>query len=77
MDSGNISRPPCQSPDAQDDAEYPFEDADLDDGLDPAMKEELDRWASYGFVVSAHSILHTVMIFCFMPYNIFQKMYYP
>ncbi|PWZ53885.1 SKP1-like protein 20 [Zea mays] len=31
------------SPDMQDDAEYPFEDADLDDGLDPAMKEELDR----------------------------------
>jgi hypothetical protein len=27
----------------QDDVEYPFEDADLDDGLDPAMQEELDR----------------------------------
>ncbi|KAL6847572.1 hypothetical protein ACP4OV_022598 [Aristida adscensionis] len=42
-DSGNISRPPRQSSDAQNDAEDPFEDADLDDGLDPAMKEELDR----------------------------------
>jgi S-phase kinase-associated protein 1 len=43
VDGGNISRLPCQSPDMQDDAEDPFEDADLDDGLDPAMKEELDR----------------------------------
>ncbi|TVU48667.1 hypothetical protein EJB05_08311 [Eragrostis curvula] len=42
VDNGSISRP-CQSPDVQDDVEYPFEDADLDDGLDPAMKEELDR----------------------------------
>ncbi|XP_066307591.1 SKP1-like protein 21 isoform X2 [Miscanthus floridulus] len=43
VDSSNVSRLPCQNPDMQDDAEYPFEDADLDDGLDPAMKEELDR----------------------------------
>ncbi|KAL5678960.1 hypothetical protein ACJX0J_005345, partial [Zea mays] len=43
VDSSNVSRLPCQSPDMQDDVEYPFEDADLDDGLDPAMKEELDR----------------------------------
>jgi hypothetical protein len=43
VDNGKISGPPCQSPDAQDDVGYPFEDADLDDGLDPAMKEELDR----------------------------------
>ncbi|XP_008675161.1 SKP1-like protein 21-like isoform X3 [Zea mays] len=42
VDSSNVSRLPCQSPDMQDDVEYPFEDADLDDGLDPAMKEELD-----------------------------------
>lgn len=41
--TGNISRTPCQSSDVQDDVEYPFEDADLDDGLDPAMQEELDR----------------------------------
>ncbi|XP_062195168.1 SKP1-like protein 21 isoform X2 [Phragmites australis] len=41
-DSDNISRP-CQSLDVQDDIEFPFEDGDLDDGLDPAMKEELDR----------------------------------
>ncbi|XP_066307596.1 SKP1-like protein 21 isoform X3 [Miscanthus floridulus] len=37
------SEPLDANPDMQDDAEYPFEDADLDDGLDPAMKEELDR----------------------------------
>ncbi|AQL10192.1 SKP1-like protein 21 isoform X4 [Zea mays] len=37
------SEPVNANPDMQDDAEYPFEDADLDDGLDPAMKEELDR----------------------------------
>ncbi|CAD6201564.1 unnamed protein product [Miscanthus lutarioriparius] len=43
VDSSNVSRLPCQNPDIQDDVEYPFEDADLDDGLDPAMKEELDR----------------------------------
>ncbi|XP_020399566.1 SKP1-like protein 21 isoform X5 [Zea mays] len=43
VDRSNVSRLPCQNPDMQDDAEYPFEDADLDDGLDPAMKEELDR----------------------------------
>lgn len=43
MGTGNISRTPCQSSDVQDDVEYPFEDADLDDGLDPAMQEELDR----------------------------------
>ncbi|XP_062191904.1 SKP1-like protein 21 [Phragmites australis] len=42
-DSGNISRLPCQSPNVQDDIEFPFEDDDFDDGLDPAMKEELDR----------------------------------
>ncbi|KAJ1299197.1 hypothetical protein BS78_01G513600 [Paspalum vaginatum] len=42
-DSGDISGLPCQSPDMQDDVEYAFEDADLDDGLDPAMKEKLDR----------------------------------
>nr|CAB3482408.1 unnamed protein product [Digitaria exilis] len=42
-DIGNISRLPCQSPGLQDDIEYPFEDADLDDGLDPAMREEIDR----------------------------------
>uniref|UniRef100_A0ACD5WR19 Uncharacterized protein n=1 Tax=Avena sativa TaxID=4498 RepID=A0ACD5WR19_AVESA len=40
---GNIPRAPCQSSDVQDDNEYPFEDGDLDDGLDPAMQEELDR----------------------------------
>ncbi|KAL6843324.1 hypothetical protein ACP4OV_027037 [Aristida adscensionis] len=40
-DSGNDSRP-RQNPDVHDDIEYPFEDADLDDGLDPAMKEQLD-----------------------------------
>ncbi|XP_010229335.1 SKP1-like protein 21 isoform X1 [Brachypodium distachyon] len=40
---GTISRAPCQSSDVQDDAEYPFEDGDLDDGLDPALQEELDR----------------------------------
>ncbi|KAM3262527.1 hypothetical protein ACQJBY_052946 [Aegilops geniculata] len=39
----NISRAPCPSSDVQDDNEYPFEDGDLDDGLDPAMQEELDR----------------------------------
>ena len=44
VDNCNISRLPCQSPDIQDDVEDPFEDTDLDDGLDPAMKEELDRW---------------------------------
>jgi hypothetical protein len=40
-----VARLPCQSPDARDDVGYPFEDADLDDGdgLNPAMKEELDR----------------------------------
>ncbi|XP_021307021.1 SKP1-like protein 21 isoform X4 [Sorghum bicolor] len=37
------SEPLNANPDVQDDVEYPFEDADLDDGLDPAMKEELDR----------------------------------
>ncbi|KAL6648956.1 hypothetical protein ACP70R_013180 [Stipagrostis hirtigluma subsp. patula] len=42
-DSGKISRLPCQSSDVKDNVEDPFEDADLDDGLDPAMKEELDR----------------------------------
>ncbi|WVZ55094.1 hypothetical protein U9M48_005803 [Paspalum notatum var. saurae] len=43
-DSGNISGLSCQrSTDMQDDVEYAFEDADLDDGLDPAMKEKLDR----------------------------------
>ncbi|XP_062209549.1 SKP1-like protein 21 isoform X1 [Phragmites australis] len=42
-DNGNISILPCQSSDVPDDVEYAFEDADLDDGLDPAMKEELDR----------------------------------
>ncbi|KAK1653960.1 hypothetical protein QYE76_071765 [Lolium multiflorum] len=40
---GNIPRAPCQTSDVQDDNEYPFEDGDLDDGLDPAMQEELDR----------------------------------
>uniref|UniRef100_A0A0A9CM56 SKP1 component dimerisation domain-containing protein n=1 Tax=Arundo donax TaxID=35708 RepID=A0A0A9CM56_ARUDO len=42
-DSGNISRLLCQSQNVQDDIEFPFEDDDFDDGLDPAMKEELDR----------------------------------
>lgn len=46
-DSGNISRHPCQTPNLQDDIEYPFDNAfdnaDLDDGLDPAMREEIDR----------------------------------
>jgi hypothetical protein len=42
-DSNNLSRHPCQSPNLQDDVEYPFDNADLDDGLDPAMREELDR----------------------------------
>jgi hypothetical protein len=28
----------------QDDVEDPSEDVDLDDGLDPAMKEELNRF---------------------------------
>jgi S-phase kinase-associated protein 1 len=41
--SGNISELPCQSQDLQDDVEYPFDDTDLDDGLDPAMREEIDR----------------------------------
>ncbi|GJN34947.1 hypothetical protein PR202_gb23664 [Eleusine coracana subsp. coracana] len=41
-DSGNMSRP-CQSQNVQDDIEFPFEDCDSDDGLDPAMKEQLDR----------------------------------
>ena len=45
--AGNISRAPCQSSDVQDDNEYPFEDGDLDDGLDPAMQEELDRYGYY------------------------------
>ena len=52
VDNCNISRLPCQSPDIQDDVEDPFEDTDLDDGLDPAMKEELDRWEySLSFVL--------------------------
>lgn len=42
-DSDNISSHPCQSPNLQDDIEYPFDNADLDDGLDPAMREEIDR----------------------------------
>ncbi|KAJ1267751.1 hypothetical protein BS78_07G081800 [Paspalum vaginatum] len=42
-DNGNISRLPHQSPDLQDDIEYPFDETDLDDGLDPAMREEIDR----------------------------------
>jgi hypothetical protein len=41
-DNGNISRHPCQSQNLQD-TEYPFDNADLDDGLDPAMREEIDR----------------------------------
>ncbi|KAK3122976.1 hypothetical protein QOZ80_8AG0621410 [Eleusine coracana subsp. coracana] len=42
-DSDNISRLPCQSQKLQDDIEFPFEDCYSDDGLDPAMREELDR----------------------------------
>ena len=41
-DSGNISRLPCR-PNLQGDVEDPFDDAELDDGLDPAMREEIDR----------------------------------
>ena len=41
VDNCNISRLPCQSPDIQDDVEDPFEDTDLDDGLDPARFKEL------------------------------------
>jgi hypothetical protein len=42
-DSGNNSSLPCPSQNVQDDIDFPFEDCDSDDGLDPAMKEELDR----------------------------------
>jgi len=42
-DSGNISGLPCRRPDLEGDIEYPFDDAELDDGLDPAMREEIDR----------------------------------
>ena len=41
-DSGNISGLPCR-PNLQGDVEDPFDDAELDDGLDPAMREEIDR----------------------------------
>ncbi|RLM61319.1 hypothetical protein C2845_PM14G05190 [Panicum miliaceum] len=41
-DSGNISGLPCRRPDLQGDID-PFDDAELDDGLDPAMREEIDR----------------------------------
>jgi len=41
-DSGNISGLPCR-PNFQGDVEDPFDDAELDDGLDPAMREEIDR----------------------------------
>jgi hypothetical protein len=36
-DSGNISRHPCQSPNLQDDFDHPLDNADLDDGADPAV----------------------------------------
>ena len=42
-DSGNISGLPRRRPDLEGDIEYPFDDAELDDGLDPAMREEIDR----------------------------------
>ena len=42
-DSGNISGLPCRRPELEGDIEYPFDDAELDDGLDPAMREEIDR----------------------------------
>jgi hypothetical protein len=45
-DSGNNSSLPCPSQNVQDDIDFPFEDCESDDGPDPAMKEELDRYAS-------------------------------